>query len=85
MSVAFRQTVALGVVNVHECQALRRRRDAAQRAITGAHELASPVDRRAAATDLHENADEISHHVMEESIRPKIERQDTPFGSDTDR
>ena len=74
MSVVLRQTEAFRVVNVYERESLRRRRDSAQRAITGPHELASPVDRRAAATDLHENTDEVPDHMMEKGVRPKLER-----------
>ena len=85
MSVTLRQTVALGISNVHEREALRWSRYPAQLAITGLHELSGPLDRCAAATDFHENADEISHHMMEKGVGSKLEREETPLVADTNR
>jgi len=85
MRVTLRQIVALGIANAHERQALRWGSNAAQRAITGLHELTGPLDRRATATDLHENADEISNHMMKKGIRAKLEHQEAVLGADANR
>jgi len=85
MRVTLRQIVALGIANLHERQAVRWGRSPAQLAITGLHELTGPRDRRAAAADLHENANEISNHMMKKGIRTKLEHQEASFHADANR
>ena len=72
MRITLRQTVALRVADMRERETLRRRSHATQLAITCAHELIGPFDRRATATDLHERPNEISNHMMQKGIRAKL-------------
>ena len=54
---------------------MRRRRDAASLAVPARKHITDPFDRLLAEPDVGKRADDIAHHVLQESIGCNLERQ----------
>jgi len=81
--VPVRQLKLIVVLDLHQVQAVRVRRDPAQATLTAFQHLLDPLHRPLTGTNGHQHAGNIAHHVMQKRTGADVQHNHVPVTGDT--